>query len=224
MNRPSRRAAILLLAFAALGAWSCSSGGDKTTPEVQSTAPVVDPAATPPTETTNEAASAPLEQHTVEVYFPSRMGDGLIGEYRAIFQTVTPGDRAKQIVADLISGPTTDEALRAVPPGTRLRQAYVLDSGVAFLDFSSQLRTGIGGGSMDELLTVYSIVNSVVFNVSEIKRITILIDGKPVETLNGHLDLRRALAPDGTLILAPTVVQAEPIGSPVAALTGVTER
>ena len=77
---------------------------------------------------------------------------------------------------------------------------------------------------MDELLTVYSIVNSVVFNVSEIKRITILIDGQPVETLNGHLDLRRALVPDVTLIVAPTVVEIRPNDSPVVALVGVAGR
>jgi len=113
---------------------------------------------------------------------------------------------AKQIIADLISGPDSDDALGAVPPSTRLRQTYVLESGLAYLDFSSELRDGVGGGSMEEILTVYAIVDSVVINIPEIDRVTILINGRSVATLNGHLDLRRPLRPDFSLILGSIIV------------------
>ena len=95
----------------------------------------------------------------------------------------------------------------ALPGSTQLRQVYVLDNGVAYLDFSEDLADGVGGGSMGEQLTVYAIVNSVALNVSEIDRVGMVIDGKTVETLNGHTDLRRPLAPNYSLILAPTVVR-----------------
>jgi len=157
-------------------------------------------------ESDGEAPGQPLRHLTVEVYFPAAGGNGLIGEYNEIFETVTPGDRVKQIVAELISGPSNPDSLPAVPQGTRLRQAYVLDDGTAFLDFSSDLVEGMGGGSMEELLTVYSIIDSVVLNVSEIRRVGILIEGEIIETLNGHMDLRRPLKPDSKLILGPTVV------------------
>jgi spore germination protein GerM len=137
----------------------------------------------------------------VEVYFPSAEEDGLVAEAREIFATAAPGDRAKQIVADLISGPATDLAVRALPRDTKLRQIYVLDDGVAYIDFSAELRDGLGGGSSGELLAVYSIVDSVALNVSEIRRVGILINSKPVETLNGHVDLRRPLRPDISLIV-----------------------
>ena len=143
----------------------------------------------------------PLRTTTVEIYFPSTNGDGLIGEFREIFNTATPGDRAKQIVSDLISGPTSNQALRAIAPGTRLRQAYVLENGVAYLDFSQELTDGLGGGSMNELLTVYAIVDSVALGVQEIKRVAILINGRPIETMNGHLDLRGPLKPNARFIL-----------------------
>ncbi len=143
----------------------------------------------------------PLRTATVEIYFPSASSDGLVGEFREIFDTATPGDRAKQIVADLISGPTSDDCLRALSPSTRLRQAYVLADGTAYLDFSSELTEGIGGGSMMELLTVYSIVDSVAFGIREVQRVGILVNGRPLETMNGHLDLRRPLKPNSRLIL-----------------------
>lgn len=148
-----------------------------------------------------EAQDDPLRTTTVEIYFPSNSGEGLIGEFREIFDTATPGDRAKQIISDLISGPTSDQALRAISPGTRLRQAYVLENGVAYLDFSQELADGLGGGSMNELLTVYAIVDSVALGVQEIKRVAILINGRPIETMNGHLDLRGPLKPNARLIL-----------------------
>jgi germination protein M len=157
-----------------------------------------------PTEEASEPGGAPtatseVPRGHVRVYFPSANGSGLVAEDREIFVTPASGDRIKQIVSDLLSGPTEDGALAAVPPGTRLRQAYVIDGGVAFLDFSSEL-TALGGGSTTELLTVYAIIDSVVANVPEIKKVGLLVEGAPIETLNGHMDLRRPLPADLSLI------------------------
>lgn len=147
-----------------------------------------------------EPVDEAMRRLNVLVYFPSGESDALIGEPREIFMTSAPGDRAKQILADLISGPEDERALRAVPRGTRLLQVYVLEQGTAYVDFSAELKRGMGGGSTEELFTVYSIVNSVALNVPEIRRVGILIEGRPVETLNGHVDLRRPLPPDLSII------------------------
>jgi len=144
---------------------------------------------------------APLRIQVVELYFPAAEDDGLVAEAREIFATAAPGDRAKQIVADLISGPSTELALRALPRGTRLRQIYVLQTGVAYIDFSDDLRDGLGGGTAEEMLAVYAIVDSVVLNIPEIQRVGILIDGEPIDTLNGHMDLSRPLPPNIELIV-----------------------
>jgi spore germination protein GerM len=153
------------------------------------------PTGSPAPETTGD-----VPRGHVQVYFPSAEGSGLVAEEREIFTTPESGDRIKQIVSDLISGPTDDRALAAVPPGTRLRQAYVVAGGVAYLDFSSEL-TRLGGGSTTELLTVYAIIDSVVANVPGVKKVGLLVEGAPIETLNGHMDLRRPLGGDLTLIL-----------------------
>lgn len=160
----------------------------------------------PPGDPEGEATITPLARRSVEIYFPSTTDDGLVSEFREIFDTATPGDQIKQIVADLISGPTTDEATKALPGGTRLRQVYVLDDGTAWLDFSSELTDGIGGGSMKELLVVYAVVNSVVANVPQVRKVGILVSGRPVETLNGHVHLLNPLTPNFSLILGSTTV------------------
>ncbi|MBT3387327.1 MAG: hypothetical protein HN417_05300 [Desulfobacula sp.] len=42
---------------------------------------------------------------------------------------------------------------------------------------------------MGELLAVYSLVNSLTLNISKIKMVKILIQGKDALTLAGHIDL-----------------------------------
>ena len=204
--RPAVPVLLILMLLAAAGCSSPEDGDPAPAAAVENADPA-DENGTAATDTEGEA-DQPLRTATVEIYFPSALSDGLVGEFREIFDTVTPGDRAKQIIADLISGPTSDDCLRAVSPSTRLRQVYVLSDGTAYLDFSSELTEGVGGGSMTELLTVYAIVDSVALGVREVKRVAILINGRPLETMNGHLDLRRPLKPNPRLILGSIIVDA----------------
>ena len=203
-----RLAPLCVLAGAALAA--CSGGKDEHGP-----APAK-PAEAPPVaeSTTADEATDVIERLEVVVYFPAAAGGGLVGEPRQIFRTAAAGDLAKQILADLLAGPATDAALEATPPGTQLRQVYVLD-GTAYIDFSADLRQGMHGGSAAELLTVYAIVDSVALNVPEVERVGILVEGRPIETLNGHLDLRRPLSPDKSWIVGrQKLVVAAPDASP----------
>jgi spore germination protein GerM len=204
-----RGLAALSLAAALLCSPACR-GGKAGAPE----APAAPESSSEPRPATGEPEQEPLGRATVTVYFPSATSDGLAGEAREIFATPLPGDRAKQILSDLISGPTTEAALPALPAGTRLRQVYVLQDGTAYADFSSELIAGIGGGSADEIQSVYAIVNSIALNVPEIVRVGILVEGRPCETLAGHLDLRRPLRADRTLLETPPAEAAPPETEP----------
>jgi hypothetical protein len=203
----SGRLYLLCLVAAALLLAGC--GGGEGDPPAQAEAQGQDAAVAPPAgeqSGAEEPTAEPLLRRNVEIYYPSSEEDGLVGELHEIFNTATPGDRAKQIIADLISGPDNPGSLRALPPATRLRQVYVLDSGVAYLDFSADLTEGMGGGSKEEILAVYSVVNSVAINIPEILRVGILVNGRTLATLNGHLDLRRPLSPDFSLIKGSIIV------------------
>ncbi len=61
------------------------------------------------------------------------------------------------------------------------------------MDLSQEVVTGHTGGSLDEALTVYAIVNAVTTNLPDVTGVQILIGGKQVDTLVGHLDLRHPL-------------------------------
>ena len=79
------------------------------------------------------------------------------------------------------------------PPGTELRAIYVTPDGEAFIDLNLDATREHGGGSLDELFTVYALVNALTANVPEISAVQILIDGREVDTLAGHIDLRHPL-------------------------------
>ena len=70
---------------------------------------------------------------------------------------------------------------------------FVGERGDAYVDFSGSLRTNHPGGSASEILTVYAIVSAITDNLPAITSVQILIEGHEVDTLAGHVDLRRPL-------------------------------
>ena len=103
-------------------------------------------------------------------------------------------EQAKRILEALLD-PAPAGRASAIPAGTTLRGVYLGDQGAAYVDFSGTLRSGHPGGSMNEILTVYAIVSSVTANLPAVTSVQILIDGHEADTLAGHVDLRRPLAP-----------------------------
>ena len=63
----------------------------------------------------------------------------------------------------------------------------------AFVDLSAEARTRHTGGALDELFTIYALVDAITVNLPAISRVQILVDGKEVDTLAGHVDLRHPL-------------------------------
>ena len=53
---------------------------------------------------------------------------------------------------------------------------------------------------MNELLTVFTIVNAIITNLPDVQSVQLLIDGREVDTLAGHVDLRRPLRKNDSLI------------------------
>lgn len=143
----------------------------------------------------DEETADATRRRNVTLYWPSLGGDGLMASEITVYDTAATEDLARQILAGLLNESPPTGASRAVPSGTVLRQVYV-HRRVAWVNFNARLRDGLGGGSARELATVYSIVDSLAMNLPDVDRVGILIDGQPVDTLNGHVDLSRPLRPD----------------------------
>jgi spore germination protein GerM len=74
------------------------------------------------------------------------------------------------------------------------------EKGVAVVNFNKALSKDHPGGSSAEIMTTYSIVNSLTLNFPKIKQIQILVEGKPIETIAGHLSLKQPISPNPSLI------------------------
>ena len=108
----------------------------------------------------------------------------------------TAADQARAIVEAQLAVPAaaTPPLVSAIPPDVKLRDVYLTERGDAFVDLSGEIVAKHPGGSLDEIFTVYSIVNALTVNLPAITRVQILVDGKEVDTLAGHVDLRHPLA------------------------------
>ncbi|SRR5258706_10938798 len=140
-------------------------------------------------------ASAPVLGRKIKarLFYVSEDGTRLTGVEREIVYGEGPAAQAQLIVNAQLT-PVAAPLLSAVPPGTTLRALYLSAKGEAYVDLSREVVTAHGGGSLDELLTVYTIVNALTSNLPAVTTVQVLVDGKEVDTLAGHVDLRRPLA------------------------------
>lgn len=132
------------------------------------------------------------------LYFADRTDRFLHAERRV---TDRPRDAAafgRAIVQALIAGPHGD-LLPTLPAGTALR-AFFIYGHRAVVDLSASLREHFPGSGRTELLAVFSIVDSLVFNIGQVETVTLLVDGSEAVTLAGHIDLSRPFAADMLLV------------------------
>jgi spore germination protein GerM len=128
----------------------------------------------------------------LSIWFASPQEDALVVERRRVPPSPTSFERAKASLQELIAGPTSD-ALRTVAAEVKIRELFIDDQGTAYIDFTEALSQTHPGGPWAEMLTLRSILQTLMANVPEITRVQILIEGREVDTLAGHLDIRRPL-------------------------------
>lgn len=145
------------------------------------------------------AALPEVPQITATLFYASTDGQALIPVRQdvALAEGLVPQGR-EILTAQLRGAPPPYTSV--IPEGTRLRAFYATERGDAFVDLSLEATSRHPGGSFAELLTVYAIVHAVTANLATIQRVQILIDGRETDTLAGHVDLRRPLEQDLSLV------------------------
>lgn len=145
-------------------------------------------AAPPPAVTT----TPPGRKIKARLFYVSEDGTRLTGVERDVAYGDGAAAQAQEIVKAQIAA-AAPPLVSAIPAGTTLRALYLTANGSAFVDLSREVVSAHTGGSLDELLTVYSIVNALTMNLPGVTAVQVLVDGKEVDTLVGHVDLRRPL-------------------------------
>jgi hypothetical protein len=134
---------------------------------------------------------------TVKIFFPTSSGDVILSaEDQAVFKSAELANRAEQILQKLMDGPVSTTLSPALPKDTKVEAIFISDKGVAFIDFSDTIATNHPGGIVNEQATIYAIVNSLIYNMPEIKEVKILVGGTEKETLAGHVLLLLPLQMD----------------------------
>ncbi|MEW6078608.1 MAG: GerMN domain-containing protein [Thermodesulfobacteriota bacterium] len=136
----------------------------------------------------------------VYLYFGLSADTLLVAEKQVINGAADPATFSKNIIDALIAGPVDKNLVRTMPEGTVCRAIYLTEDSTAYVDFSASIRDKLPGGSESELLAIYSIVNSLILNVDQVKKVKILIEGNEVNTMAGHIDLRQPFSANMRMI------------------------
>jgi spore germination protein GerM len=145
-----------------------------------------------------EKKAALQKRKIVTLYFSGEEGEYLAGEKREISNRGSTQEEAEEVIHELIKGPK-GKLIRTVPSRTKLLSLQIDGRGVAKVNFDKALSRDHPGGSSAEIMTVYSIVNSLALNFPQIKGVQILIEGRG-ESITGHLVLDRPISSKTDLI------------------------
>jgi tmRNA-binding protein len=140
------------------------------------------------------------EKQIAKIYFSDPQERFLIPEKRYVFKENDTAAQAKEIVKALLEGSKAG-LVNTFPAGVSLRDVKVVDAEIALVNFSKSLTKLHQGGSTAEMATIYSLTNSITQNVPAIKKVKILVEGKELSSIKGHISTQKAFSPDLELLI-----------------------
>ena len=140
------------------------------------------------------------EKQIVKIYFSDQQERFLRSEKRYVVKESDAASQAKEIVLALLDG-SKSGLVNTFPHGVALRDVKIKDNETALVSFSKNLTKSYEGSSASEMATIYSLTNSITQNIPSIKMVKILVEGKELPSIKGHISTRKAFSPDLELII-----------------------
>lgn len=165
--------------------------------------------AAPPIQAAPPAATRHIK---ATLFYVSEDGLALVPVEREVVFGESVAEQARQLMIAQLQ-PAPAPLMSALPPGSALRSVFISERGEAYVDMSPEISTAHPGGGLNELLTVYSIVNLLTTNLAAVTAVQILVGGREADTLAGHVDLRRPLAKSALLVQQPGGPAPQPPGT-----------
>lgn len=150
--------------------------------------------------TANLNAENKVAMRAVQLYYesPSML---LAAEQRSVELPENPAAAVSIVIRELLKGSSNAGVPPLFPPDTTLRAAYLLPEGTVVIDLGGPTLTeGWAAGTHQELMAIHSVVQTVVANFSEARRVRMLVNGTPRETLGGHVWLGRPFLPVPSMV------------------------
>lgn len=102
---------------------------------------------------------------------------------------------AQKVLDELILGHDDNPKIRRLIPKIENCMSVKVVDEIAYVDFKKEMTDSHPDGRDLELLTVYSIVNSLT-GIDGVESVRFTIDGKVQKDFKGHLDMRETFIPD----------------------------
>lgn len=135
----------------------------------------------------------------IKLFFADDQVEFLIPEIREVMGKSPGVLLGSVVVRELIKGPIGD-LQPTMPPGVELRSEVICEAGICTVDLSKEILSNHPGGTSAELMTIYSIVESLRENITGVRAVRFLVEGKTVETLAGHISLNEPVASNPAII------------------------
>lgn len=152
---------------------------------------------------TPKAVPAAAPHIAATLYFVAEDGVSLQGVTTDVPLKDSPAAQAKALVEAQLAAEAPEKLSRAVPAGAAVRGVFLTGRDDAYVDLDGAFAANLAGGSRNELLATYAIVSVITTNLTSVTRVQLLIDGREVESLTGHVDLREPLRKNDSLIRTP---------------------
>ena len=132
----------------------------------------------------------------VKIYFAMKSSQMLAPE---IHQLKNDSTLLQKTLELLVEGPKNPELFPVVSPNVKILGVIVQDR-IAVADFSRELVEKAYGGSYEEILTVAAIADTLT-EFSGVDAVQILVEGKKITTLAGHIDVSEPLSRSPEIII-----------------------
>ena len=136
-----------------------------------------------------EAIAAETTEYAIlTLYFSNADGTDLAVEERVV-EVNANQTREKTILEQLIAGPVEKDCVGTIPAETKIRDVTTTNDGTCYVNLSEDFVLKHSGGERAELLTVYSIVNSLC-ELDHVDKVQFLIEGKKLDEFKGNLQFK----------------------------------
>ena len=95
------------------------------------------------------------------------------------------------------------QLINTFPAGTELQTIKIEAGQKAYVSFNKSFVKNHPKGSTSEMATIYSLTNTLTMNLPGLKEVTLLVDGKELPSIGGHVDTRHSFTSNKDL-LAPS--------------------
>ena len=160
---------------------------------------IANQATTTNTNSSSEISSKPKEEYIpseefqhLQIYYGIKGKDKLESENKKVRRNSMKIGQARQVVNSLLETPSNERLYKLLPENLTLRGLFY-DSGLFIVDFSREFNKIYNYGANEQVLAIYSIVNSIT-ELDPKAKVRFLINGTEPEGNEGHVDLSMNLS------------------------------